>query len=75
MSAQFWSKPERSGSNKHELFCEYLQVAANDSECTPKQEDVLNILVPYKTMMQINNGCNSYQFYSLVHNFGPHGRH
>ena len=53
-----WHRLERSGSNEHELFCEYFEVVVKDPECTPnyKQEDVLNILTHYTTLVNIDNG-------------------
>ena len=50
-----WHRLERSGSNEHALFCEYFEVVVNDPQCTPKQEDVLNILTHYNLLVSIAN--------------------
>ena len=56
MYGYFWHKLECSGSNKHECFCKYFEVAVKDTEYTPKQEDVLNILTDYVMLVNIDNG-------------------
>ena len=50
-----WHRLERSGSNEHELFCEYFEVVVNDTEFEPKKEDVLSILTHYNTLVSIDN--------------------
>ena len=50
-----WHRLECSGSNEHELFCEYFEVVVNDTEFEPKQEDVLSILTHYNTLVSIDN--------------------
>ena len=50
-----WHRLERSGSNEHELFCEYFEVVVNDTEFEPKQEDILSILTHYNTLVSIDN--------------------
>ena len=49
-----WYSLQRGGGTEHHKFCECFEVVVRDEVAFPRQEDVLNILEPWRKVIAID---------------------